>query len=231
MTSPRIVLSGDAALLVEYEARIDPLVNTRAVALADALRIAAIPGVSDIVPAFRSVTVYFDPLRTDVAAVHARIHACAALPDEVRVEGSADVEIPVCYDLDLAPDLEAVARASGLHVDDVVAAHAARTYRVYMLGFMPGFAYLGVVDSRIAVPRRAVPRTRVPAGAVGIAGEQTGVYPSSTPGGWNLIGQTPLAMLVVERETPSLLNPGQTVRFRPIDRHTFDTWQSSGGGR
>lgn len=231
MTWPRIVLSGDAALLVEYEARIDPLINARAVALADHLRASAVPGVSDIVPAFRSVTVYFDPLRTDVAALHARIHAYEPPRDDARAEQHADVEIPVCYDLDLAPDLEEVARVAGLSVGDVIAAHTARTYRVYMLGFMPGFAYLGIVDPRIAVPRRAVPRTRVPVGAVGIAGEQTGIYPSSTPGGWNLVGQTPLVMLLAGRETPSLLTPGQTVRFRPIDRHTFDTWPRDGGVR
>lgn len=231
MTAPRIVLSGDAALLVEYEARIDPLVNARAVALADHLRTAAIPGVADIVPAFRSVTVYFDPLRTDVAALRARVLSCEPPRDDGRAERPADVEIPVCYDLELAPDLVEIARVSGLGIDEVIAAHAAPTYRVYMLGFMPGFAYLGIVDPRIAVPRRAVPRTRVPAGAVGIAGEQTGVYPSSTPGGWNLIGRTPLTMLVAERETPSLLTPGQTVRFRPIDRHTFDAWPRNGGTR
>ena len=231
MTAPRIVLSGDAALLVEYEARIAPDINAHAVALADHLRAAAVPGVLDVVPAFRSVTIYFDPLRTDVSALSAYIHAFVPPQNDGLSERSADVEIPVCYDLDLGPDLAHVARASGLSVEAAIAAHTGRTYRVYMLGFMPGFAYLGTVDPRIAVPRLAVPRTRVPAGAVGIAGEQTGVYPSATPGGWNLVGQTPLAMLLAERTPPSLLMPGQTVRFRAIDRPTFDAWSRNGGGQ
>jgi inhibitor of KinA len=134
------------------------------------------------------------------------------------------VRIPVCYGGEFGPDLAGVAAFAGLAESDVVSAHSAATYRVFMLGFVPGFAYLGVVDARIAMPRHATPRVRVPAGSVGIAGVQTGVYSGETPGGWQLIGRTPLKPFDPARDEPFLMEAGDAVQFYPIDRAEYDRW-------
>jgi inhibitor of KinA len=218
----RIVAAGDSARILEFDARIAPDVNTRAVAAAAHLRARVIPGVRDIVTAYHSVTVYFDPLLTDQRRLEALLRAAgdaAAAPDGGH---GREVQIPVCYGGDFGPDLADVSRFAGLDEDAVVSRHAGGRYRVFMIGFVPGFAYLGVVDRAIAIPRRATPRRRVPAGSVGIAGQQTGVYPSSTPGGWQLIGRTPLTLFTPDRDEPCLLAPGDTVQFVPIDRAAFD---------
>jgi inhibitor of KinA len=134
------------------------------------------------------------------------------------------VEIPVCYGGELGPDLEDVAAKHGISPDEVVSIHSSGDYLVYMVGFMPGFAYLGGLSERIATPRRSSPRTAVPAGAVGIGGQQTGVYPMVSPGGWNLIGRSPRKIFDIARDEPSLLAAGDRVRFRPISRADFDAW-------
>ena len=223
MTPARIVPAGDAVLVAEFDDRVDAAVNGRAIAVADAIRSARLTGLRDVVPTFRSVAVYFDPLAADVSKLETLLRDIAntALPTETA--GSTLVEIPVCYDREFAIDVDDVARFAGLQSpDDVAAIHSARTYRVFMLGFVPGFAYLGTVDERIAAPRRPSPRREVVAGSVGIAGPQTGIYPQPSPGGWNIIGRTPMRMLSMDRVEPSLLRAGDSVRFRPIDRSGFD---------
>ena len=222
--SARVLPAGDAALIVEFEETIDPAVNARAIALCERVRAAACPGVRDVVPAYRSAAVYFDPLKTDSAALRELLHREAACDVAAVEPPGAPVRIPVCYGGDFGPDLESVAAVTGLGGDEIVRLHAAGTYRVFMLGFVPGFAYLGVLDARLATSRLATPRVRVPAGSVGIAGAQTGIYPSETPGGWRLIGRTPLRPFDAARATPFLLSAGDGVRFYPIDRHTYDTW-------
>lgn len=223
MNDVRVVAAGDAALVVEFADRIDAAVNARAIAVAQALRAAALPGVRDIVPAYRSVTLYFDPLRADATEIDARLRQAAAACelDAPPLDGPL-VHVPVCYDADYGPDLDQVARFAGVAPRDVVALHCSREYRVFMLGFVPGFAYMGTVDSRIALPRRTEPRTAVPAGAVAIAGGQTGIYPRQTPGGWHIIGRTPLALLSFDRPVPSLLAAGDRVRFHQVDRTVFE---------
>jgi KipI family sensor histidine kinase inhibitor len=221
-TPIRLVQAGDASVVAELEARIDPVVNARAVALAEALRSAAIPGVRDVVPTYRTVAVYFDPLRTNYAALVERLHAEAGRCEDVTLEDRQPITVPVCYGGELGPDLPAVAAFAGLSADHVIAIHSGSTYRVFMLGFVPGFAYLGVVDPWIAAPRHATPRVRVPAGSVGIAGLQTGIYPAETPGGWQLIGRTPLKPFDLGRPAPCLFAAGDVVRFAPIDRSEFD---------
>ena len=146
----------------------------------------------DVVPTFRSVAIYFDPLRTNGDALVARVDAEAAKPSSDRDSGRPAIRVPVCYGGELGPDLAAVAAFSHLSEADVIAAHTARTYRAFMVGFVPGFAYLGIVEERIAMPRRDTPRVRVPIGSVGIAGVQTGIYLMETPGGWQLVGRTAL---------------------------------------
>ena len=205
--------AGDAAMLLELEPRIDVAVNQRATAIAAAVRRRALPGVRDVVAAFRSVAVYFDPLVADANAVRDLLTQTAGEPSVVT-SGRA-VAIPVVYGGDSGPDLLGLATARSLHPDDVVAIHAGTAYRVFMLGFLPGFAYLGPVDERIAAPRRSTPRVHVPAGSVGIAGRQTGIYPRESPGGWQIIGRTPVALFDPDRDPPALLAPGDTVHFVP----------------
>lgn len=206
--------SGDTMLLIEFEQRIDPLVNDRAIQLAHRLQRRLGGIVRDVVPAYCSVGIHFDPLVTDLAALE-RVIAEEVRPIEFAEprDTRAIVEIPVRYGGEDGPDLNAVAEWAGCRPEDVIERHSAPTYRVYMLGFVPGFSYMGRVDRSIAAPRHRVPRERVPAGSVGIAGEQTGVYPAVTPGGWQLIGRTDAVMFDAARTPPSLVNPGDLVRF------------------
>ncbi len=210
----RIVEAGDTMLLVELGMSVDPVVNERAIMLASALERRALPGIRDVVPAYCSVGVHFDPLRTDLAGLE------RAVRDEARDLGAIDSlpdreirQVPVRYGGDEGPDLSAVADWSGCSADEVVSRHVSRIYRVYMLGFVPGFAYMGRVDSRIAAPRHRVPRERVAPGSVGIAGEQTGIYPIATPGGWQIVGRTDVTLFDAARTPASLFSPGDLVQF------------------
>jgi len=221
----RIVHAGDSVVVVEFEERIDPEVNARAISVADRLQAAGIAGVRDVVPTYRAVAVYFDPLRTDYDALHARLEREAKEPGAPADSAREPVRIPVCYGgADLGPDLSAVAAVTRMKEADVIRLHTSAIYRVFMLGFVPGFAYMGLVDSRIAVARHSTPRVRVPVGSVGIAGVQTGIYPSETPGGWQLIGRTPLKPFDAARAEPFLVKAGDAVQFFQIDRSEFDRW-------
>ncbi len=201
-------------LLVELEPVIDPIVNERAILLAARLRSRGTRGVRDIAPGYCTLGIHFDPLQTDLAAVENAIHAeFSSIESLDDVADRPVIEIPVIYGGLQGPDLANVASFAGCSADDVIARHTERTYRVYMLGFVPGFAYMGRVDPSIAAPRHRVPRERVPAGSVGIAGLQTGVYPVDSPGGWQLIGHTTARMFDPARERPSLLLAGDLVRF------------------
>jgi inhibitor of KinA len=215
----RVVPAGDAALVLTFPARLDPAINDRAMAAAAALRTQWSAILRDIVVGYCTVTVAFDPLAVDAPWLESEMLTTAGLDAEGLPRRTARVvDVPVCYEEDFAPDLADVAAYGGCSIEEVVARHSERTYRVYMVGFVPGFAYLAEVDERIAAPRRASPRALVPAGAVGIAGPQTGVYPTSTPGGWNIIGRTPLQPFNLQREQPCLFEPGDTVRFVRISR-------------
>jgi inhibitor of KinA len=226
----RIVPAGDSALIVEFEERIDAAVNARAIACAAAIQRASLAGVRDVVPTYRSVAIYFDPLRTDSDALMERVAHEAEHTVAPGGTPPAPVRIPVCYGGEFGPDLHAVASFAHLSPDEVVRVHTGAVYRVFMLGFVPGFAYLGLVDERIAMPRHPTPRIRVPAGAVGIAGVQTGVYPSETPGGWQLIGRTPVRPFDPERGQPFLMKAGDAVEFYSIDRAEFDRLRLVGNG-
>jgi inhibitor of KinA len=209
--------SGDTLLLVEWEHVVDPEVNERAIRLAERLQSRLGRVVRDIVPSYCAVGVHFDPLQTDLGALERVVIEEADRADHGAASHERrPIDIPVQYGGDAGPDVETVAEWASCSPADVIAWHAARTYRVYMLGFVPGFSYMGRVDSRIAAPRRRVPRDRVPAGSVGIAGEQTGVYPTATPGGWQIIGRTDAVMFDPTRTPASLLRPGDLVRFVPV---------------
>lgn len=221
---------GDGALLIRLGERIDAALNDSAIALADALQAAAVPGVLDIAPAYASVCVRYDIAacaRRDMSACDAigatlrpLVEAILATAGEQRPPLGV-LEIPVCYGGEFGPDLGDVAAHTGLDARSVIERHAASLYRVAMLGFMPGFPYLLGLDAALDTPRRTSPRTRVPAGSVAIGGAQTGIYPRELPGGWQLIGRTPLSLFDPARREPALLRPGQRVRFRAIDADEF----------
>lgn len=223
----RLVPAGDSALIVELEERIDPGVNARAIAIAESIQSSGIAGVRDVVPTFRSVAVSFDPLRVNYDALVARIEESLSGDEPAGVSGRATVRIPVCYGGEFGPDLADVAAFARASTDEVVQLHTGMIYRVFMLGFVAGFAYLGSVDQRIAMPRHATPRVKVPVGSVGIAGVQTGVYPAETPGGWRLIGRTPVKPFDTARVDPFLMKAGDCVEFYAIGREEYDRWPSS----
>jgi len=212
----KIRACGDSMLLVELEPAIDPVINERAILLASRIRERKARGVRDIAPGYSTLGIHYDPLQTDLAALEQAIEQeFAGLAAVDTIADRAVIEIPVNYGGEYGPDLDAVATFAGCSVDEVIKRHSSRTYRVYMLGFVPGFAYMGRVDPSIAAPRHRVPRERVPAGSVGIAGLQTGVYPVESPGGWQLIGHTTTMMFDANRDQPSLLSAGDLVRFVP----------------
>lgn len=207
---------GDSMLLVELEPVIDPVVNEHAIQIAARIRARRARGVRDVAPGYSTLGIHFDPLQTDLGALERAIEMeFAAVANNDALPERAAIEIPVHYGGARGPDLESVAALAGCSIDEVIARHSQRTYRVYMLGFVPGFAYMGRVDASIAAPRHRVPRERVPAGSVGIAGQQTGVYPVESPGGWQLIGHTTTVMFDPNRAAPSLLAAGDLVRFVP----------------
>ena len=214
-----LVHAGDSVVIVELENRIDEGINEQAIHLAGTVETAGIGGVRDVVPTYRSVAVYFDPLRTDYAALsdflerEAQAVVTAASAESLQADDRPPVRIPVKYGGEGGPDLAAVAAFAKLSEAEVIARHTGRVYRVFMMGFLPGFPYLGSVDPAIAAPRRTTPRLRVPAGSVGIAGSQTGIYPLETPGGWQLIGQTSVKLFELSRPDPFLLEPGDSVEF------------------
>jgi KipI family sensor histidine kinase inhibitor len=209
-------LAGDSLVILELGTTIDPHQHARVVQLAAALAAASVPGVVDIVPAYGTVGIHFQPLETDLAVLQATALRLEASLPEVPVTSGHLHEIPVQYGGEAGPDLTEVAAFAGCAPEAVIARHSQVEYRVYLLGFVPGFAYLGVVDPTIAAPRRRVPRERVPAGSVGIAGAQTGIYPCSTPGGWQLIGRTSAVLVDPDRSPGAVLAPGDRVRFIPV---------------
>lgn len=224
---------GDDALTIRLGDRIDANINATALALADALPAAGLPGIRDVAPAYASVGVRYDIATwadpsgagTAYERIAARLADLAGMVVEQGPRMADDpghaVEVPVCYGGEFGPDLAAVAAHARIDADEVVRRHARADYRVAMLGFMPGFPYLLGLDASLHVPRRPTPRTRVPAGSVAIGGAQTGIYPRELPGGWQLIGRTPLALFDPGRNPPALLAPGMRVRFRPVDAAAF----------
>jgi len=213
----KIKQCGDSMLLVELEPVIDPVINERAILLAARLRSRWARGVRDVAPGYATVGIHFDPLQTDLAALERTIESeFALLADLDAIAGREVIDIPVHYGGVHGPDIARVAEHAGCSIEEVIARHSQRTYRVYMLGFVAGFAYMGRVDPTIAMARHRVPREKVPAGSVGIAGLQTGVYPIESPGGWQLIGHTTSVMFDSGRDRPSLLTAGDLVRFVPI---------------
>lgn len=207
---------GDRAIVVNFGDYIDEPTFDRVRELAQRLEQSAVVGMIEYVPAYTSVTIYYDPLLVALPEFCSVIERMLADGGSTPPAPTRTVEIPVCYGGEFGPDLDFVAQHTGLSTEQVVALHCAAVYRVHMLGFAPGFPYLGGMSPRIAAPRRSTPRLKVPAGSVGIAGSQTGIYSLETPGGWQIIGRTPLALFRPNENPPTLLSPGDMVRFKSV---------------
>ncbi len=217
MPGVRLQPCGDSALLITLAETIDPAINARVHALAARLRAAQAPGLGEAVPAYGALLVHYDATRLDYPAVEAVVSSAAEALETQAAAPARQVVIPVVYGGAAGPDLGFVARHTGLTPAAVVQLHTSREYRVYLMGFTPGFPYLGELDERLVVPRLETPRLRVPAGSVGLAGRQTGIYPLESPGGWRLIGRTDLPLFDPAAPEPFRLAPGDLVRFVAVE--------------
>jgi inhibitor of KinA len=221
----RISPAGDAALAIELGSRIDLQTNRKVHHLARLLTQAQLPGVGEAVPGYASLLLHYDPASLDYAAVRRWVEETAAQMGAAPVIEPRLVEIPTVYGGEFGPDLEALAKTHNISVENAIQLHSSALYTVYLMGFTPGFPYLGGLPEALATPRLASPRTRVPAGSVGIAGSQTGVYSIDSPGGWQIIGYTPLHLFLPGREPPALLAAGDQVRFIPISPHDLPPYE------
>jgi inhibitor of KinA len=211
--NPRIVPLGDSSVLVQLGDEIDLTINQRVHALANLIANSVINGVIETVPAYATLLVHYDPLMLSFTQMKDHLREKMTQMQENESRKSRLVEVPVRYGGELGPDLESVASHYGLRVEDVIRIHSERIYTIFMMGFTPGFPYMGKLDDALIMPRLETPRTRVPAGTVAIAGSQTGIYSIDSPGGWQLIGWTPLKLFEPESESPFLFSPGDEVKF------------------
>lgn len=223
---------GDSAIIIDFGNRVDTATNQRVTGIAAALRKAQIFGVKDVVPAYSSIAVFYDPIvlwqldphKTALENIKQRIAGLLYSDTNADPETPLRTRIPVCYAPVFGPDLGEVACYANASIADVIRLHTAKVYRTYMIGFLPGFAYMGDVDQQIAMPRKAQPRLQIPAGSVGIAGRQTGIYPLTSPGGWQIIGRTPVELFNKDKPEPVLLHAGDEVVFFSITEDEFNSY-------
>ncbi|MBV9524158.1 MAG: 5-oxoprolinase subunit PxpB [Alphaproteobacteria bacterium] len=222
----KFLSSGDSAIVVEFGDQIDRAVSDEVLNLAARIGSARIPGIIETVPTFRSLMIHYEPLRITAAeltlAVEALLTGPGALDRARRLW-----RVPVCYDDAFAPDLAEIAERTGLSVEQVVQLHSTTRYHVYMIGFLPGFPYMGDLPQQLVLPRRTDPRLRVPPGSVAIAMSMTAIYPIESPGGWHLIGTTPIALFDALSSPPALFEPGDAVSFERIGRDDFAELQAA----
>jgi len=219
---PRILPAGDQAVLIEFGAEINPAINRLVQAFTQKANKHRIPGIGDLVPSYCTLLVYYDPLSLSFSRV-------ASWAEEVLSSGPGESdsfqtvkEVAVCYGGAFGPDISFVAKHNGISVEEVIQIHTSQPYLVYVVGFVPGFAAMGIVPQKIQAPRLPNPRTRVPGGSVGIGGQQTGIYALESPGGWQLIGRTPLTLFDLNRTPPSYFQAGDYARFYPISEEEFE---------
>lgn len=215
----RLLMASEFGLVVEFGQAISPEINQQVQQLAKKIERDLLFGIIEVIPTYRSLSVYFDPevvTRQKVACYIQNLLQCPSKEEALKRIEKKVMKVPVCYGGVMGPDLESVARYTGLTVDEVIRLHTQKTYLVYMLGFTPGFPYLGGLADELHVPRQLKPRAKVPAGSVGIGGHQTGIYPVESPGEWWLIGRTPLKLFKLNESEPFSFSPGEHLEFYPI---------------
>ena len=209
-------IAGDHGLLVEYGDEIDLEVNTKVRTMAIIMKQNTPKGVIETIPTYRSLLLVYDPSITNLAKLQKELQKLEERLDEIQIPPPDTVEIPVCYGEEFGPDIEFVAETHNLSVKEVIQLHSEPEYLIYMVGFTPGFPFLGGLSEKLHTPRLETPRTFVPQGSVGIANNQTGIYPVSSPGGWQLIGRSPIKLFAPERPNPFLYQAGDHIKFKPI---------------
>ncbi|QOI97070.1 MAG: 5-oxoprolinase subunit PxpB [Flammeovirgaceae bacterium] len=220
------------ALTICLGNELNAVVNDKVFRLYNHLRKQPNPFWKDLIPAYCTLTVVYDikeirrQSQSAFAWVSKQLEEAVKRCDDVKAVSGRKLSVPVCYDSDFGFDIKSLSKAKNLSIDQVIELHAAQTYRVFMLGFLPGFAYMGIVNEKIATPRLPTPRKHVPAGSVGIAGNQTGIYPLDSPGGWNIIGRTPVTLFNPQAENPVLFQPGDEVKLYPISKDEFDSFNT-----
>lgn len=217
----KILPAGEQGLLVEFTNEISEQTNRAVTALADAIKSSCLAGIRELVPTYRSLLVLYDPAYLSFDALAGEIQKLLDAPAALKVTSRTVLYVPCCYGGSFGEDLPGLSKLTGLREEEIIKIHSAPEYKIYMLGFLPGFTYLGGLDKRIAAPRLETPRVVIPAGSVGIGGSQTGVYPIDSPGGWRLIGKTPLRFYDPDRSEPILCKAGEYIRFVPIDEQEF----------
>ncbi len=218
----RFLLTGDTSLTAAFGNEISEEINAQIRAYNIALKESGIPGIVETVPTYRSLMIHYDPGVIPYKTLLKRLKGLLGQIDRIEIPPSDVLEIPVLYGGEMGPDLAFVAKNAGIPEEEVVKIHTSTEYLIYMLGFTPGFTYLGGMSDKIATPRLQQPRVKIPAGSVGIAGKQTGVYPIDSPGGWQLIGRTPVKMYDPDREVPILPQAGQYIKFKAISQAEYD---------
>ena len=221
MKDTKILTAGDSSLLIQFGQEISPEINAQITAFVHLMREQHLEGVTDVIPAFSSLLINYDPRVIDYRKLKRRLEKLLKLEVSKKASSSRIFEIPVCYGGEYGPDLENIAKHANLTPQEVIDIHSSSDYLIYMLGFLPGFCYLGGLDERIHTPRLANPRIKISAGSVGIGGSQTGIYPLDSPGGWQLMGMTPVKTYDPEREVPILVEAGDYIRFVPIDEEEY----------
>lgn len=221
MSEVRYLVSGDCAVCVEFGNEISPEINRKIRAFKIAVEQAGIEGLVETVPTYRSLLVVYRPEVIGFHALTEKFEALLGSMNRIQIPPPTVIEIPVLYGGEMGPDIENVAEHNHKTVEEVIHIHTSEDYLIYMLGFIAGFPYLGGMSKEIATPRLKSPRVKIEGGSVGIAGEQTGVYPVASPGGWQLIGRTPLKLYDAEREKPVLLEAGQYIRFRSVTEEEY----------
>ena len=223
MKDTKILTAGDSSLLIQFGQEISPEINAQITAFVHLMREQHVEGVTDVIPAFTSLLINYDPRVIDYRKLKHRLEKLLKLEVSKKSSSSGIFEIPVCYGGKYGPDLENIAKHANLTPQEVIDIHSSSDYLIYMLGFLPGFSYLGGLDERIHTPRLANPRIKIPAGSVGIGGSQTGIYPLDSPGGWQLLGLTPVKTYDPNREVPILFEAGDYIRFIPVSESDFTT--------
>lgn len=218
---PFFRVAGDKGLLVEYGNTIDTAVNARVRSVTMAITREPPVGILEIIPSYRSLAIIYDPSCTTVSALKNTLLELEDHLSEIEIPAPEAKEIPVCYGDEFGPDIEFVARSHDLTTDEVIKIHSEPLYPIYMIGFTPGFPFLGGLPEQLHTPRLTTPRTFVAAGSVGIANNQTGIYPVSSPGGWQIIGRVPLKLFDPERSNPFLLKAGELLKFRPVSTEEY----------